>query len=71
MKLDDERLTNADEAFSLYDFGEENVKECGGWEFVEGSDTWSRVLFFDGARKTFVIRFVSGSKDVDEAFVMD
>ena len=75
MNLDDRRLAPADEAFSLYDFGE-TVKDSGGWEYTQGEGVWKRSVFFENGdnpsvKKMFVIKFDKDTTDVNEAFVED
>lgn len=72
--LDDTRLAAADEAFALYDFGDEVVKESGGWEYIQGSGLWRRVVFFENGdnpstRRTFVVHFEEGTTEVQESYV--
>jgi len=75
--MEAERRVNADQAFALYDMGDMEVKDTGTWQ-DQGGDEWSMPVFIEGpdgedgygtsTKLTFVVRFVAGSAEVNEAY---
>lgn len=77
MTLNEQRQGTADQAFELYDMGDMEVKDTGGWDTID-KDEWNRAVFIEGAegedgcgtstKLMFVVRFVPGSVEVSEAY---
>ena len=68
MDLEGIRLENANSAFDLYDLGEAVKGNCG-WTHFQYDDLWRRPILCGYVERMFVVRFVSNSGEVDEAYV--
>jgi hypothetical protein len=71
--MTDTRRENADQAFSLYDMGDMEVKDTGTWNTIE-TDEWSMPVYVENAdepsvRLTFVVRFAPDSPEVADAYI--
>jgi hypothetical protein len=80
-----QRIVNAESAFSDYDFEDEIVTGVNGWSTETDSDECSRVFFLapeedddendddnePSSREVFIVRFAPNSATIIEAFVRD
>lgn len=66
-----DRRSHADQAFALYDMGDMEIKDTGTWQ--QAGDEWSMPVYVENGdepstRLTFVVRFVPGSSEVNDAY---
>jgi hypothetical protein len=80
-QVDDESLRQsrkeaADRAFERYDFGQAQVEDANGWEYLSGGAEYTRTIFIanrHGAsiRARFSVQFKAQSALITEVYAID